>query len=128
MKKLLTVVIFSVLSLSAIANDSKWVNLSSGDMGSVAIMPSSYAEDALGFRTIWVRAEFKHPKNNIYKTDILYRVDCPARKLGGVHLISYNKQGKVIEDFEVPEYLADMRTVPPDGLNYEILEGLCAMP
>lgn len=128
MKRLLLATLLSLTAVCATASDSKWSYLATNEGGSIAFMPSSYAEDALGYRTIWVRLEHKKPSDGVYKDEMLLIADCDARKLGPVHTISYNKHGNVVAEDRVPEYSAQMRTVPPSGFQYVILEGLCAVP
>ena len=125
MKKLLLATILSALTFSSNADDSKWRQLVSGKEGSVSFMPSSYAEDVLGFKYMWVRVDYAKPKNKIYRDDLLLIADCPARKIGATQVISYDKRGKEIANNKVPELLAPMNIAPPDGFEYVMLEGLC---
>lgn len=128
MKKIILAAVLSVLALGTHADDSKWRQLVSSKEGAISFMPSSYAEDALGFRYMWVRVEYAKPKGKTYKDDLLFIADCPARKLGATQIISYGKSGKEIANTKLPQYLAPMETVPPDGFEYVMLEGICGVP
>lgn len=104
---------------------NQWVEIESSAKGKLFMLPSSITSDEFDNRTVWLKAVHRQPKDGVKTLKTLYVFDCEIQKQGLSHVIEYDKNENIINEVELPSFLAAINTADPDSFSYKLMQSIC---
>ena len=124
-KLLLTVVLLTFSSKLLAATDDGWVLLAGSEKGGLYAFPDSIATDEFGNKLIWLKMINPKLKDGVKVSKSLNVFDCDTKKHGISHVIQYDINGNVTNEFSRLTTIAAVNTIEPDGFYYAVMKSLC---
>ena len=127
MKTILLLILLFTLS-NSYSQDSEWTQLFENKQGNFFFKPNSN-------NTAWIKIVSEKTKYTLENSTqekivdgyrvMLYKFDCYSKKIGVMKLITYSKDGELLDSINLKEYQVEMDYPNPDSVGEGFLKLFC---